>query len=60
MRYDEVACFGVIDTGYLQRYSKGTTLQLIDGVGCLLHRVQVNGVIAAPLSDGHGRTDGPE
>jgi hypothetical protein len=59
MRYDEVSYFGEINTDYLRRHYKGTTLRLIDGVRCLLHIVKVNGVIAAPLSDGHGRTDGP-
>jgi hypothetical protein len=60
MRYDEVACFGDTNTDYLQTHYRETKLRLIiDGVRCLLHRVKVNGVIAAPLSDGHGRTDGP-
>lgn len=59
MRYDEVACIGDVNTGYLQRYYEGTILPLIDGVRCLLHRVQVNGVIAAPLSRRARANDGP-
>jgi hypothetical protein len=39
---------------------EGTAPRLIDGVRYLLHRVEVNGVIAAPLSDGHGMIERPE
>ena len=40
---------------------ESTALRLITlEVRYLLHRAEVNGVIAAPLSDGHGITDRPE